>query len=506
MNKELLFKHNEDWTFETMSRVYDAVQEIVDQEIGFTYYPNQIEVVTSEQMLDSYATVGLPIFYDHWSFGKEFEQNRRQYQAGQMGLAYELVINSNPCISYNMETNTPTMMSLVIAHAAFGHNGFFKNNFLFKQWTDASAIVDYLTFAKRYIQQCEEKYGLADVELTLDACHALQNYGVDKYKRAPKKMSEEAKAARKHESTIENYDDVWSKTTSFSAQEPQESADGDNHEFEPEENILYFLEKNSPTLQPWQREIVRIVRKVAQYFYPQAQTKVSNEGFATFVHHYVMNRLHETGQIDNGSYLEFIASHTNVVAQPEYNSKYYSGFNPYALGFAIYSDIKRICTNPTEEDKQWFPKLIGRPWNEVIIEAMSNYKDESFIQQWLSPKVMRDLGIFVVADDYRESEYVISAIHDAEGYQRVRNALANAYNRGNMLPDIQVVRTNMKSSRELVLQHFDRNDIPLDAETAKSTLQYVQFLWGFDVRLETIQLSNHGARNRDYVVQANPGA
>ena len=309
---------------------------------------------------------------------------------------------------------------------------------------------------------------------------------------------------RKHESTIENYDDVWEKTTSFSASGPQEGAVDDSHEFEPEENILYFLEKHSPVLKPWQREIVRIVRKVAQYFYPQSQTKVSNEGFATFVHYHAMHSLYESGQIDTGSFLEFIASHTNVVSQPAYTSKYYSGFNPYALGFAIYNDIKRICTNPTDEDKLWFPKLIGRPWNEAIIDAMCNYKDESFIQQWLSPKVMRDLGIFVVADDYREKDYVISAIHDDEGYQRVRSALANMYNRGNMLPDIQVVRANMNSTRELVLQHFDRNDIPLDAETAKSTLQYVQYLWGFDVRLETIQLSNHGARNRDYVVQANP--
>ena len=132
-------------------------------------------------MLDAYASIGMPLFYKHWSFGKHFARNEAIYRAGMQGLAYEIVINSNPCISYIMEENTATMQALVIAHAAFGHNHFFKNNYLFQQWTDADGILDYLDFAKGYIAQCEERYGEAQVERLLDAAHALMSHGVHRY-------------------------------------------------------------------------------------------------------------------------------------------------------------------------------------------------------------------------------------------------------------------------------------------------------------------------------------
>src|SRR6201992_1368801 len=121
--------------------------------------------------------------YRHWSFGKRFAYNEALYRKGLQGLAYEIVINSNPCLCYIMEENSMTMQTLVMAHAAFGHNHFFKNNYLFKQWTDASGILDYLEFAKDYITQCEQRYGEAQVERLLDAAHALMNNAVHKYPR-----------------------------------------------------------------------------------------------------------------------------------------------------------------------------------------------------------------------------------------------------------------------------------------------------------------------------------
>jgi spore cortex formation protein SpoVR/YcgB (stage V sporulation) len=135
-------------------------------------YPNQIEVITAEQMMDAYSSVGMPIGYHHWSFGKRFIHTERNYKRGQMGLAYEIVINSDPCIAYLMEENTMPMQALVMAHACYGHNSFFKNNYLFKTWTDASSIIDYLLFAKNYITECEEKHGIDAVEKLLDSCHA----------------------------------------------------------------------------------------------------------------------------------------------------------------------------------------------------------------------------------------------------------------------------------------------------------------------------------------------
>ena len=136
----------------------------------------------------------------------------------------------------------------------------------------------------------------------------------------------------------------------------------------PQENLLYFIEKNAPRLEPWQREIVRIVRKIAQYFYPQRQTQVMNEGWATFWHYTLLNHLFEEGKVTEGFMLEFLQSHTNVVYQPPfYHSRAYSGINPYALGFAMYRDIRRICESPTEEDRRWFPEIAGSDWRRPWI-------------------------------------------------------------------------------------------------------------------------------------------
>ena len=170
-----------DWDFATLQRIHDACEEIARSELGLDIYPNQIEVITAEQMLDAYSSVGMPLFYKHWSFGKHFAHHEALYRKGLKGLAYEIVINSSPCISYLMEENTATMQTLVIAHAAFGHNHFFKNNYLFKQWTDADGILDYLDFAKGYVAQCEERHGHLAVEQTLDAAHALMSHGIDRY-------------------------------------------------------------------------------------------------------------------------------------------------------------------------------------------------------------------------------------------------------------------------------------------------------------------------------------
>src|ERR1700761_837985 len=172
-----------DWDYEKLKVAFDAIEEIAHKELGLDTYPTQVEVITSEQMLDAYASVGLPLMYRHWSFGKRFAYNEALYRKGLQGLAYEIVINSNPCLCYIMEENSMTMQTLVIAHAAFGHNHFFKNNYLFKQWTDASGILDYLAFAKRYVADCEDRYGEANVERLLDSAHALMGQGVHRYPR-----------------------------------------------------------------------------------------------------------------------------------------------------------------------------------------------------------------------------------------------------------------------------------------------------------------------------------
>src|SRR5580693_1483698 len=414
-----------EWDFSVIQRAHDAIQAIAVNELGLDVYPNQIEVIGTEQMLDAYSSIGMPLFYKHWSFGKHFARNEALYRAGMQGLAYEIVINSNPCISYIMEENTATMQTLVIAHAAFGHNHFFKNNYVFKQWTDADGILDYLEFARGYIAHCEERYGEAAVERLLDAAHALMSHGVHRYprRRAADLRSEEqrAKDRRQHEEQV--FNDLWRTVPTKDAEKDDKSIDDRRRALLqlPQENVLYFLEKTAPRLQPWQREILRVVRIIAQYFYPQGQTKVMNEGTATYVHYRIMTRLHEQGQLSDGNFLEFLQSHTNVVFQPDFDDQRFSGFNPYALGFAMMQDIERIVSSPDDEDREWFPEIAGTGGVMAVLrDIWANYRDESFISQFLSPRLIRHLRIFHLHDDPKETAGIlVDAIHDARGYRRI---------------------------------------------------------------------------------------
>lgn len=481
--KKPLFTTSE-WNFDLIRDV-DAVLAGLAAEFGLDTYPNQIEVISSEQMMDAYSSVGMPIGYHHWSYGKQLLSTEHSYKRGQMGLAYEIVINSNPCIAYLMEENTMTMQTLVIAHACYGHNSFFKGNYLFRTWTDASSIIDYLVFAKNYISKCEERYGVNEVENILDSCHALMNYGVDRYKR-PSPISaheEERRQSEREEYLQKHVNDLW-RTIPKSASHDSEK-DLPRFPSEPQENILYFLEKNAPLLEPWQREIIRIVRKIAQYFYPQRQTQVMNEGWATFWHYTLLNELYTRGYVNEGFILEFLQSHTSVVAQPAYDHPYFSGINPYALGFAMMSDIRRICENPTEEDKRWFPEIAGSNWKETLQFAMKNFKDESFILQFLSPKVMRDLKLFSIVDDDQQEKINVDAIHNEKGFKKLRENLAGQYNLGNREPNIQVYNVDVRGDRSLTLHHYMHNRRPLAGSTSE-VLKHLHRLWGFDVHLHSV--------------------
>jgi len=475
-----------EWTFDLI-RSYDQEIAKLAENYGLDCYPNQIEVITAEQMMDAYASVGMPLGYHHWSYGKHFLHTQKSYQRGQMGLAYEIVINSNPCIAYLMEENTICMQALVIAHACYGHNSFFKGNYLFRSWTDADSIIDYLLFARQYITQCEERYGIGAVEDLLDSCHALMNYGVDRYKRpSPISAEEEKRRQKEREDHVQKQiNDLW-RTIPKAACKNAETEEDKHWPSEPQENLLYFIEKHAPLLEPWQREVVRIVRKMAQYFYPQRQTQVMNEGWACFWHYRLMNDLYDAGKVTDGFMLEFLQAHTSVIYQPPFDKPWYSGINPYTLGFAIYRDIVRICENPDDEDKRWFPDIAGSNWLETLKFAMKSFKDESFILQFLSPKVIRELKLFSVLDDEQEEELLISAIHDETGYRAIREALAAQYNLESREPNIQVWNVDRRGDRSLTLRHLQHHGRPL-AESSTEVLKHLHRLWGFDIHLQSIK-------------------
>jgi stage V sporulation protein R len=476
-----------EWTLGILEKFDNALARHA-QRLGLDTYPTQYELITSDQMIDLCSTVGMPVHYAHWSFGKQLLAQEHGYRKGVSGLAYEIVINTDPSLAYLMETNTLALQVLVMAHAGYGHNGFFKSNYLFRQFTQADAILDYLKFARGFVQECEERYGWPEVEKILDSCHALAPYGVDRYRR-PRALSPRREQERLRERLRFAEKHYRPDFAHLDAPPPSdaEAAAAALASIEPQENLLYFIEKSAPKLAPWQRELVRIVRKVAQYFYPQRLTKVANEGAATFWHYTLLTELYDSGEVDDGFAIEWKANHTAVVEQPDFDSPRFHGINPYALGFSIYRDIRRVCERPTDEDREWFPQLAGSSWQEAIAFAMANFKDDSLIEQYLSPKVMRDLRLFMLHDGEDDRRhYDVAAIHNEDGYLKLRQALAAQYRLEAHTPSIVVARSGDDNERALLLQHRVENGRLLEAESTETVLKYVKELWKFDVVLEEV--------------------
>lgn len=478
----------------------EKVQAIIAvDKYDLDYYPNSVEVITDGQMLDNYSSIGMPISpYEHWSFGMQRIQEEQAYQSGKMGLAYEIVINTDPAIAYCMEKNTPLMQMLVIAHASFGHNSFFKGNHLFKNNTKADTILHDMKNMRDFVRDCEEKYGYREVEKLLDACHALESHGVNRYKKPRPKDPSVLAARRKRD-----LEDRFSKPHAndlYDKLKPANDFNDAGKKYDPnvipiakEENLLTFFADNAPHLPGWKREIMHMMANKAQYFYPQMQTQVMNEGWASFWHHTILHDMDDMGLLNDAHMLEFKASHSNVLFQPEFDSPYFSGrMNPYALGFAMFQDIKRICMEPTDEDKKYFPNIAGNgDWLTTFKDAMENFKDESFIEQYLSPNVMREFNLFAYKDDENEETLEITGIHESRGFQKVREVLASNYRLADIQPVLEVTEYHHKTDRRLVLTHTSYNDKPLEEKDFNEVLRHMYQLWEHPIVVESIDLEDN---------------
>jgi spore cortex formation protein SpoVR/YcgB (stage V sporulation) len=210
-----------------------------------------------------------------------------------------------------------------------------------------------------------------------------------------------------------------------------------------------------------------------------------NEGWATFWHYTLLHEMYDEGLVTDGFMLEFLTSHTSVVAQPDFDSQYYSGINPYALGFAMMQDIRRICEHPTDEDREWFPDIAGADWLDTLHNAMQNYRDESFILQFLSPKLIREFHLFLVEDDDHADTIGIEAIHNKRGYQRVREHLSQQYNLSYREPNIQVYNVDVRGDRRLTLQHQMQDRKPLN-DDAGEVVKHLHRLWEYTVVLDSV--------------------
>jgi len=481
--KKLLFQNNE-WNAATISRIATECEKIGLDEMGLDCYPNTFYITTSEQMLDAYSRIGLTTGYDHWTFGKSFARDEYNYRKGHAGLAYEIVINTNPVINYIMEGNSATIQALVIAHAGMGHNHFFKNSYVFKELGMADSIIDYLTFARKFISSCEERYGQSEVEAVLDSAHALRQQGIDKTKKKVFNLAEDTARRQAKEEYLLSQVDVVMDSTVPHAPKPKEEK-YKKFPVDTEENILKFIEKHSPSLPPWKREIIRIVRTTATYFNGQRKTKVLNEGMATYTHMYILGRLFDKGLISEGSMLEVADVQAAVVRQGGF-AQTGPNFNPYALGLAILRDVERICTAPDDEDMRWFPDMAGKGNHFAVIrDIVANYNDESGIRQFLSPKVIREFRMFQISD-LDDKSYIVDAIHNDDGYRKIRSTLADMYDTARNDPDIQVYSANLDTSRILSLRYKSKDGSELSDNDTVTVLEHVKRLWGFDVEIKTV--------------------
>ena len=193
----------------------------------------------------------------------------------------------------------------------------------------------------------------------------------------------------------------------------------------------------------------------------------------------MMNRLWDKGLLNDGAMLEFFALHGAVLYQPDFDSGHYSGFNPYYLGFNIFTEIRRMCEHPTEEDTKYFPDLVNTPWVDACLDAVANYRDESFIRQFLTPNLCRKMKLFLLNDN-NKSDYEVSAIHDEAGYKKIKKALADQYLTENYMPKIEIVDVDNLGTRTLTLLYYKKHGRELSA-SAQTVANHVKELWGFPV-------------------------
>lgn len=395
--------------------VYNERIEEIAANLGLDYYPQEFEIISFEDMLCYEAYVGMPSHYSHWSYGKSYDRLKTAYKYNLSGLPYEMVINSDPCIAYLMKDNTLLLQILTIAHV-YGHNDFFKNNRMFKTYTNAKLTVEkFKNHADRirsYIH--DPSIGYEAVEEVLNACHSIR-YQCHSFENSP----------------LGSLDDV----------------------VYPYSNLLSFLGQYGK-LQEWQQDIIQIVMEESKYFYPQIETKIINEGWATYCHYTILKEL----GLDQNLAFEFYKVHNNVICQSP------GSLNPYHIGFKIWESL-------FEANGRDFKKLLPIREQE---------RDASFIRKYLTYDICLESNLCEFEEE--ERYFVISEVADNEGYIKIRNTLANEVGMGG-IPIVQV-KDVVQNENILVLEHVPDGK-ELNLSYATETLKYVQTLWGGKVVLHT---------------------
>ena len=415
-------------------------------EFGLDYYPQEFEIIGFNEMLAYESYVGMPSKYPHWSYGKAYEKNKTLYSLNLTGLPYEMVINSNPAIAYLMKDNTLLLQILTMAHV-YGHNDFFKNNRLFKEGTKAYYTLEMFKLDAEIIRGYvnDPNIGYAKVEKILDAAHALK-FQIPRVVGVKELSQEEIKA-----NLMNEYNRKIEGRYVLDQDEEIELPDLNKIPLEPCDDVIGFIIKYG-YLEEWEKTVLKIVKRETEYFMPQIETKIMNEGWASYWHYTILNSL----ELPEGLHFEFLKRHNDVIAP------ILGGLNPYYMGFKIFQDIE---------------KRYGR---EKLFEVRSLERDNSFLRKYLTQDLCNELNLFQYAK--KSFDFVIEEVSDDEGWKIIRDTLSSTCGVGG-IPYIRIVDLDRKDGT-LTLEHvFDGRELEL--LYAKETLKYLFDLWGRKVLLKT---------------------
>jgi stage V sporulation protein R len=452
-----------DWDVKDLEYWDAKIREKVE-EFGLSCYPQEFELCDHFQMLGYMAYSGMPSHYPHWSYGKSYEKLKTMYDYGVSGLPYEMVINSSPALAYLMRDNTLCLQILTVAHV-YGHNDFFRNNFTFKSTRAELTLNLFKIHAGRVRGYIEDpSIGMEKVEPILDAAHAVAIQC--RRNLAIKKLSREEERRRVLEAA-QPQPDPFQRIHKRQEYTPP---DFNKVPLSPEEDILLFIRDYNPYLSEWEKDLLTIVHEREQYFIPQIETKIMNEGWASYWHREILNNLN----LPQDLHLEFLVRHNQVVRP------FPRGINPYHLGLKLWDDIKRRHDNPTPEEIEQY----GKPTKtgiQAIFEAREVDRDVSFLRRFLTEELMREMDMFQY--EPRGDELVISKVSDKDGWREVKETLLKNVGMGT-IPVIKIEDADYNHSRALYLKHsHDGRDLQL--EYAERTLAYIHQLWRHEVILET---------------------
>jgi stage V sporulation protein R len=447
---------------EEQKQLERAISEITEIASGFGLdsYPMRYEICPAD-IIYTFGAYGMPTRFSHWSFGKQFYKMKLQYDLG-LSKIYELVINSNPCYAFLLDSNSLIQNKLIVAHV-LAHCDFFKNNIRFEN-TKRDMVESMAATADR-VRQYEIDHGKQEVEAFLDAVLAIDEH-IDPSLMRPKLSwtMDDVEWEEEEAPRITPYDDLWSLDDK-PKDRPKKKV---KKKFppQPEKDVLLFIEQYSRELEDWQRDILTMMREEMLYFWPQLETKIMNEGWASYWHQRIIREM----DLTSGEAIEFAKLNAGVV-QPSR-----TGINPYYLGVKIFEDIEERYNNPTDEMK----RMGVRPnsGREKMFEVREIESDISFLRNYLTKDLVTREDMYLFQKQGKDYKIV-----DKE-WKKVRDQLVSMRVNGGF-PYITVNDGDYLKNGELYLKHW-YEDIELDLKYLEKVLPYIYQLWGRPVHIESV--------------------